>query len=201
MKARKLKGLPWALKAGVNEGALRNFLAGRSSTLRISTLEKLAEAADATLSEVIGEKITESRAPKDIVAIRRLQVRASMGGGVEIDSEVESEPVFFRRRWIEDIIESEPAQMRVIDMTGDSMLPTIRDGDIGLALLHAPFESGKCYALWDGRGLVVKRLEGSISDPDRLRVISDNVALHPPYEVHADEVHIIARIVWRGGKI
>jgi phage repressor protein C with HTH and peptisase S24 domain len=201
MATNKLKVLPWTAAAGVPEGSVRNFLKERSKSLAYATLEKLAAAQAVTVAEMLGEKISEPKVARDVVAIRRLNVRASLGGGFEIAHEAETQPIFFRRSWVEDILQGEPSQLRAIDMAGDSMLPTIRDGDIGLAQLQAPFESGKCYALWDGRGLVVKRLEGSLIDPDKLRVVSDNAQLHAPYEVHADEVHIIAKIVWRGGKI
>lgn len=50
MKANDLKMAPWARAAGVSEGALRNFLAGRSNSLNGETLTKLANAANAVIS-------------------------------------------------------------------------------------------------------------------------------------------------------
>jgi phage repressor protein C with HTH and peptisase S24 domain len=62
-------------------------------------------------------------------------------------------------------------------------------------------QSGAFYALWDGHGLLVKRLESMVGDRPRLRVISDNRQIYSPYEVDAEEVRIIGRLIWRGGRI
>ncbi|MBW6496662.1 MAG: S24 family peptidase, partial [Burkholderiaceae bacterium] len=52
------------------------------------------------------------------------------------------------------------------------------------------------FVLHDGMGLVAKRLEHiPMSDPPRVRIISDN-PLYTPYEGTADEINIIGRIRW-----
>jgi len=88
------------------------------------------------------------------------------------------------------------------------MIPTIHEGDVGLVLLpgfaeepSAKFHSGAIYVLWDGQGLVVKRLETIVGEPGKLRVISDNRAIYEPYSVNADDVHILGRMIWRGGML
>jgi phage repressor protein C with HTH and peptisase S24 domain len=80
---------------------------------------------------------------------------------------------------------------------GDSMMPTLHDGDIVLVDLgrRAPTPPG-IFVLHDGMGLVAKRLEHiPNSDPPRVRIISDN-PLYKPYEGSGDEVNIIGRIRW-----
>lgn len=53
------------------------------------------------------------------------------------------------------------------------------------------------YALYDGHGVVVKRLElVQGSDPEAVRVISDNPQ-HGPYTVILDDAHVIGRVIWR----
>lgn len=42
----------WAKEAGISEGTVRNFLAGRSETLTQATVEALAEALDVTASAI-----------------------------------------------------------------------------------------------------------------------------------------------------
>jgi phage repressor protein C with HTH and peptisase S24 domain len=50
----------------------------------------------------------------------------------------------------------------------------------------------------DGMGLVVKRLEHvPMSDPPRVRIISDNPH-YTPYECTADEINIVGRVRWYG---
>jgi len=54
MAARGLRTAPWCRCAGVQESALRGFLAGRSRSLTIETMAKLAEAANASVAEILG---------------------------------------------------------------------------------------------------------------------------------------------------
>ena len=205
MERKKLKVLPWTTAAKVRESTLRDFLKGRNNTLTLDTLDKLAAAAEATIAEVLGEKVPAARPTKDMVAIKSLEVRAGMGGGFDVLEEPEGAPFFFRREWIEKILNGEAGQLRVItDLDGDSMLPTIAEGDIALVQLpseNTKFQSGAIYVLWGGQGLIVKRLELMVGDQPRLRVISDNKAIHSPYDVDADEVRIIGRVIWRGGAV
>jgi phage repressor protein C with HTH and peptisase S24 domain len=205
MASKGLKVKPWATSAGIAEGGLRDYMAGRTASMTVEALDRLAIAANATVAELIGERVREPRVNKELVAIKSLEVTASMGGGFEVSEEPEGPPFFFRRQWIEKILEGKPGQLRIIPhLGGDSMAPTINDGDAGM--VHIPgedavFESGAIYALWDGHGLLVKRLESMVGDRPRLRVISDNQAIYPPYDVGAEDVRIIGRLVWRGGRI
>lgn len=54
MESRSLKPHPWALSAGIRSSTLYNFLAGKSATLSSETLEKLAQAAGASVDEILG---------------------------------------------------------------------------------------------------------------------------------------------------
>lgn len=197
-----LKIKPWSRDAGIADGTLRNFLAGRSGSITLSSLQKLAYAAGSTVAEMIGEPLPETTTRQsDVVAIKRLNVRAAMGGGYEVLEEGELEPIFFRRDWVESLLRHEPGQLRAIDLDGDSNLPTLNDGDIGLVRLYPKFEPGRFYVIWDGRGLIVKRVDTVLGSRPKLRIISDNSETYPPYEVDANDVVIIARLVWRGGAI
>ena len=50
--------------------------------------------------------------------------------------------------------------------------------------------------LWDGLGLVVKRVEAvSGGDPAELRLISAN-PVYAPYAVPAQDVHMVGKVVW-----
>ena len=71
-------------------------------------------------------------------------------------------------------------------------IPTLLDGDIVLVDLgrRSPTPPG-IFVLYDGMGLVAKRVEHiTNSDPPRVRIISDN-PLYKPYEGSGEEVNII----------
>lgn len=55
MKAHGLRVFPWAKKAGISEGALRNFLNGKSNSLSTRTLDALATAIGVSVSTLLGE--------------------------------------------------------------------------------------------------------------------------------------------------
>lgn len=86
---------------------------------------------------------------------------------------------------------------RIIAVVGDSMTPTLLPGDRVMVNTadRRPSPPG-IFALWDGLGIVVKRVEHIPgSSPPTLRIISDNPH-HAPYERTLDEAHLIGRLVW-----
>lgn len=91
---------------------------------------------------------------------------------------------------------------RIIEVQGDSMEPTLRPGDRVMINVadKRPSPPG-VFAVWDGFGIVVKRLEPiPNSDPPTLRLISDNDR-HSTYERSFDEVCIVGRVVWFGRRM
>lgn len=197
-----LKVKPWCKEAGVSDGTVRNFLAGKSRSLRHETLQKLAKARDATVADLIGEKLTPAKPGRDVIAIPGLEVRAAMGGGVEVSDEVAGQPFYFRKAFAERVSRGRPGNLRVIELTGDSMEPTLSDGDVALVNLGATDVASApgVYCLWNGRGLVVKRLAFIPGQAGKLRIKSDN-PLDDTDEVDAEDVRIIGRVMWRGGLI
>lgn len=202
MRARKLKPRPWALRAGVSEGALRNYLSGRSATLTTRTVERLAKAADASVTDVLGlPKPDDAQRPRDFVKIRSVRVSASLGGGTLNEHEAEGDPFYFRRSFCEGELKADPSELRMIWLKGDSMEPTLHDRDIALVhLIDKDVKRGGLFAFDDGTGLSVKRLQIIGGKPVRLRIIADN-PLYQPYDVDFEGVHIAGRVVWRGGRV
>jgi phage repressor protein C with HTH and peptisase S24 domain len=77
------------------------------------------------------------------------------------------------------------------------MHPTLQDGDLVLVDIsrRAPAPPG-IFVLFDGIGLVVKRLEVlANTEPHLLRIIADNPQ-YTSYDRASTEVHIIGRVVW-----
>jgi phage repressor protein C with HTH and peptisase S24 domain len=60
-------------------------------------------------------------------------VRPSMGGGHLVEHEpVHGRPYHFQRSWIKQDLHADPANLRIMHVEGDSMMPTLHDGDIVL---------------------------------------------------------------------
>jgi len=92
----------------------------------------------------------------------------------------------------------DPAQVAAMAVAGDSMEPTLRDGDeILVDRRRRPLRDG-VYVLRRGDSLLVKRV--AASGAGRLLLISDNPA-YPPIDLPAGEVVPIGRVVWKGGRL
>ncbi len=148
-------------------------------------------------------------------AIPEIDIRAGMGGGgeqvvhyVPDGNGGMSAADDIRAEWNlpEDYIRSElrvsPATARIIEVQGDSMEPTLRSGErVMVNMADARPSPPGIFALWDGYGIVVKRIEHiPNSDPPMLRISSDN-SYHREYERTADEVKIIGRVVWAARRL
>ena len=191
--------------AQVNRSFVYDIMRGRSENPNLERLQLVADALKVDrnwllhgLGCVDGESpIIEH--PDDIfVAIRSAKVTAAMGGGAVVEQPAEDgKPYHFQKSWIRGHLKANPADLRIMHVEGDSMLPTLKDGDVVLVDLSrtAPTPPG-IFVLFDGLGLVAKRLEHVASaDPPTVRIISDN-PVYAPYERSAEEVSIVGRIRW-----
>lgn len=139
--------------------------------------------------------------PGEFVMVPRLDVHLSAGGGreqVEIEL-VKENPQAFRTEWIRQQ-RLKPGKLAAMRASGESMEPTIHDGDSLLVdTSQTQVTDGKVYALWYDGGERVKRLFRLPGGG--LRIKSDNpgfdsIELPPDSREH---VRIIGRVVHRSG--
>ena len=191
--------------AGINRSFVYYIMRGRSENPNLEKLDQVAQVLNVErnwLLHGIGDVDGESPIMEDpmevFVSVPSVEVTASMGGGNLVTDEVENgEPYNFQRSWIVHDLKADPANLRIMHVEGDSMMPTLHSGDVVLVDLarRSPTPPG-IFVLFDGMGLVAKRLEHiPNNDPPKVRVISDNT-FYSPYELTADEVSIIGRIRW-----
>lgn len=94
------------------------------------------------------------------------------------------------------------ARLAVVRVEGDSMEPDYLSGDRVLVDLSRSLPSPPgVFVVWDGMGMVLKRLELVIGGmPRRVRLSSINPA-YTAYEVPLPELHISGRVIgkwmWR----
>ena len=85
----------------------------------------------------------------------------------------------------------------IIQVRGDSMAPTLLDGDrvlVDETDSHAA--ANGVFAIFAGEGVIIKRLEPILSapgEPRKLRIRSDNPA-YAPQEIEGDWVRVIGRV-------
>lgn len=197
-----------ASEAQVNRSFVYDILYGRSQNPNLDKLERVASRLKVSVDWLrTGHGFIEGEEPgregdRLYVAIRSVKARAAMGGGKIVEEAEEGEPFHFLARWVRDELEVQPDDLRIMEVEGDSMFPTLQDGDRVLVDLtkKTPSPPG-IFVLNDGMGLVAKRVEIiPRSDPLRLRVVSDNER-YAAYEVTVDEVNVIGRIRWFGREL
>ena len=128
--------------------------------------------------------------------VPRLPLGASAGPGAVSGGELPVGQLRFSARWLKTH-GLDAAMLSAIEVEGDSMDPTLRDGDeILVDRTPRPLRSG-IHVLRLDDVLLVKRVERA---GDALRLISDNRA-YPEIERAASEVEILGRVVWKGGRL
>jgi phage repressor protein C with HTH and peptisase S24 domain len=130
----------------------------------------------------------------DAVLLPEVEVGYSMGGGADISDFPVVQQVPFSRSWLASLTDSPPSQLFVARGEGDSMMPTILDGDIviidrGQKTMR---QQDRIWALVYGGFGMIKRLRGLPNGT--LQINSDNPAV-TPIEAYDGEAFIIGRIV------
>ena len=137
--------------------------------------------------------------PVPLAAVPEVDVEASTGPGTLAD-----EFVAERARWFlpEGMIRYEgganPGAIRVLRVRGESMEPELSEGDrLLIDTARRVPETGEMFVLWDGSGLVVKRVEHVNDDggAPELRLKSANPDYND-YTVLAEDVHIVGKVLW-----
>jgi transcriptional regulator with XRE-family HTH domain len=138
----------------------------------------------------------------NLSVVPELDVRAAAGGGQMAETEQEHAQWGFPADWLRFELRTRSANLRIITIEGDSMLAPdgrgIHPGDKVVVDTErkSPSPPGP-FILWDGFGLVAKRLHLiPNSDPPAVTILSDNPS-YAAYERTLDEVNIVGRIVGR----
>ena len=133
-----------------------------------------------------------------LAAVAEMAVSASAGpGALAEDNAAETARWYLPEAMLRHEGRTAPENLRILGARGDSMEPLIGEGDrIVVDLSCRTPVTGEMVVLWDGGGLVVKRVEMlPRSEPPALRLISANPA-YEPYTCLADEAHIVGKVVW-----
>lgn len=100
--------------------------------------------------------------------------------------------VAFRKEWIAR--KGNAKDMVLIKVSGDSMEPTLLNGDLVLVDRGRNYlePQGGVYAIALDDVIMIKRVQPI---GDRVRIISDN-KMYEPFEVSADQVKINGKVIW-----
>ncbi|WP_333605547.1 S24 family peptidase [Novosphingobium sp.] len=129
--------------------------------------------------------------------VPRLTIGASAGVGVRPEDEQVFGTIRFSLHWLRGM-GLQVDMLSAIAVTGDSMEPTLRDGDeILVDRTPRPLRDG-IHVVRLEDNLLVKRIDAG--RPGLVVLLSDNPA-YRSIECRPDEVQVIGRVVWKGGRI
>lgn len=144
----------------------------------------------------------ESVDPECYVYIPLYNVVASGGDGSFTDGEEVVDALAFKREWIRAELRANPKDLVLVNMTGESMEPTLGKDDVLLVNRRVgSTRSDGIYLVRVGEALLVKRIQ--FLPGGEVRVISDNQA-YAPFSVNPEtestNFKIVGRVVWAGRK-
>ncbi len=130
----------------------------------------------------------------DFLLVPMVQGRISAGGGLVPDTTTEMR-VAFRKEWLQR--KGDAGEMSVIKVQGDSMEPSLYNGDIVL-VNHAnkTVVSGAIYAIAVRDEIMIKRVHVAVPTGD-LQIISDNKN-YAPFTVAPAQLIINGKVIWFG---
>jgi phage repressor protein C with HTH and peptisase S24 domain len=205
---------------GVSPSAFRKWLKGEAepSRERLVALAHAASVGVAWLAEGEGptpsfeplgdnrrrftgrETLTETDWRQFVLLPHRPEAAAA--GSVTPPNPSGSEWMALRHDWVRATCGIEPSDVLLEMATGDSMTPTIRDGNLLLVdTTERTFRNFGIYVLEINGQRLVKRVQRK--HDGSLVLISDNTAyqLDSVDKTAADNVVVVGRVVWSGGTI
>jgi len=195
-----------ARRAEVRYDNVRDLIRRPGSTTSIESAMKIAavlgieleDGKDASpLERVQNHEPTPDNGSKLVPVY---DVAASAGDGAMVDYEGIAYSLAFPPDYLKRITSSNPDHLTIISVKGDSMEPTLSDDDIvmlDMSKTSLGYEGLFVIRIYDV--LHVKRL--SHSRPGHVLVISDNKDMYPQREYSTDNVEVVGKVLWAGGKV
>lgn len=155
----------------------------------------------------IEERLLDGSAPEPgqsaaLVMVPKLDVQASAGPGAALDGEATLAHYGFDRRWLKELSRGKPEDLSIVRVRGDSMAPTLIDGDdilVDRVDGSTRLRDG-IYVLQREDALLVKRLALSPAT-GKLTIASDNPAYPSWADCAVSDVRIVGRVVWTGRRL
>lgn len=131
------------------------------------------------------------------VDVPRLALDASAGPGAAAGGEQPFGALRFSQDWLRSM-GLNPSDLTIIAVAGDSMHPVLNDGDEILVDRSRRALRDGIHVVRVGDHLMVKRID--MGHPGRVWLKSENPA-YDPMDLAPEEVAVIGRVVWKGGRL
>lgn len=134
------------------------------------------------------------------VLIPQLEIGYSMGGGSVFEDYQQTAMVPFPREWLRPMIKGRFDDLFVARGDGDSMMPTLLDGDLVIVDTAQKniLQQDRLWCLSYGDLGMIKRCR--VLPDGGIQVNSDNPNV-TPITAYDGELHVIGRVVWIGRRV
>jgi transcriptional regulator with XRE-family HTH domain len=189
-----------AEKAGISRNSLNSLMAG-ASTPKVGTLRAVADVIGASADDFVDPDAAddfaegETAPPVDgVILINEIDIAYGLGATFVEGFAVAETARPFPIDWVRRYTQSPPSKLRFAPGRGNSMSPTIDDGDIMLIDLAqtAPSFADLIWVCAIGEMGMVKRLAARADGT--IVIKSDNPNVRDDY-AHDGEIHIVGRVV------
>ncbi|WP_447929450.1 S24 family peptidase [Sphingopyxis fribergensis] len=191
---------------GRNPAYIQQYIK-RGSPRRLGEQDRARIAAYLGVSEaMLGGPVQRVATPArtrgpGMILVPKLAIGASAGAGASVDGEAIEGEVAFDPKWLRDL-GADPRALSIIRVEGDSMAPTLDDGDdilVDGGDAAARLRDG-IYVLRMDDVLMVKRVARA-PGPGRISVISDNPHYRSWDDLPMASVQLVGRVVWTGRRV
>ena len=203
-----------AKRANVGEATLSRWLKeGSSENPKITSIRAVLQAlrdlapdiphyVPAAIEESFREQYEAGNERREIdegqyTLVPKMKAYLHGGEGRIVEDESAAEMYAFRTEWIRS--KGSRGAMKLMEVRGDSMEPTIRDGDIVLldSSENTPLHD-RLMAVGIGSSILVKRV---IIKVDGIELRPDNKEHEPLFLTDPDQARFIGVVIWRGGEV
>ncbi|KTE17435.1 helix-turn-helix transcriptional regulator [Sphingopyxis sp. H115] len=205
------KGIDYARLSeviGRNPAYIQQYIK-RGSPRRLAEQDRARIAAYLGVSEaMLGGPVQRVATPARgrgsgavMILVPKLAIGASAGAGASVDGEPVEGEVAFDPRWLREL-GADPRALSIIRVEGDSMAPTLDDGDdilVDGSDAAARLRDG-IYVLRMDDVLMVKRVARAPGQ-GRISVISDNPHYRSWDDLPMGAVQLVGRVVWTGRRV
>ena len=208
-RLRELRGALTQVEMAEKLGAHKNTLAAWERDERLpdaGALIKLLELFPKLNPNwlLMGRGTREVSQPVDVGYVKAPCHQVESGADREalVVSEQVVDYVSFRMDWLQGVLGLSPKTFTVIEVKGDSMRPTLGDGDIVVVDLQTTrIEDNAIYVIQFNGSLLVKRIQRKLDGSVVIR--NDNPLYEPEIlsSAQADDLNVFGRVVWMGMKV
>ncbi len=146
---------------------------------------------------VPGESRRLAPGNSDFCNVKKVKSVLEVGTGQLVEDELSEALYSFRSDWL--LRKGPVCDMRLARISGDSMFPTLGDGDLVLfdTSKTEPLD-GKIMAVGIDGLLYIKRLRVS---PDGFFLVSDNRAVYEPWRMNFEAAKFLGLVIWHCGEL